>query len=185
MKPEPVTLALLLTTARGRYDWNRDDETLTARVVQIVDGTHVRNISDSPYDNPAAGLAELSATATNSPDNATHDRPACYGWTLAYQPIGRLEWTDIDAKHRAMSAIRRKMAAAESKLGYPSTFGLYVLRLADAIGARTFLLDTNPDQPGSTYDDREYRWTDAQGAASWLDRQDREYIATHAPNVSA
>lgn len=195
MTRDPLTLAVLLSTKTGTDSWNRDDLHVTAALVKRVtpngpNDSGIRNLSESyPLTEPVeAGLSGLQASAMDTVDTVRNypNRPGLFGWSLDYRGRYAIDADDLDAMSRQLHRITRRMHAVAERLGDPESFAAYVLRMAEAAGARHFIAPTDTPRTGTYTNDADaYRWTDAHGAALWISDVETQYVRRHRPEAAA
>ena len=165
--PDEIPTALLLDSKRD--DWGHHSRylTLTAQPIRIDDETGgPRNISDGPH-------CDLSIHAQADPET-----PA-YGFTTDYRQRYAVGLADLPGMLALLRKIERHTTKTSARLGYPQTFGEYVVRVADALGITQYMIRASA-QRSSTYADDPWTTFDAATARYHLDRLDREYRAEYA-----
>jgi hypothetical protein len=174
---DPV--ALYITTGPDRLSVSPHDYYhATAAPVTIAADGSPRNITvlfDLDYPQ---NLADLRIRCQNDRDNAARGSHA-YGWTVEYHEPYTVDTRRAATMHRTLAGIERALARLDAKYGPPSTFGAYVLRVADALRIDRFIV---PVRQADRYPDGEYRYPDAAAAAYHLDAQDREWIRVCQPD---
>jgi hypothetical protein len=131
------------------------------------------------------GLADLSVSAQNDPDNARSDRaPTAYGWSAAYSAPHRVTLRRAEAMHRTLAKIDRRTERDAERYGYPQTFAAYLLRVAAALAVDTFLVKETDDGSG-WYSGQTYQTFTPRQAGAWIDGQDRRYIEAQSPTAEA
>jgi len=106
-------------------------------------------------------LRDLCATAQADASDAADNPGRSYGWAVEYRPYS-VSLYDAERMVKVLRRIDASMRRAADKYGDAPTFGAYVARLADALGAS--IVGPAPAAWGTRY--RTYTGRDA---AAWID----------------
>ena len=68
-----------------------------------------------------------------------------YGFDYEYKDVFSVDTRRAGQMFKTLQTIEKKTAALEEKYGRPATFGAYVARIANAIGADAIVFVTTPD----------------------------------------
>jgi hypothetical protein len=102
-----------------------------------------------------------------------------YAWQVEYRDVFSIDARKADAMHKTLTTIARRMEKTANTYGQPSTFGAYVARVADAIGADAIVFP--PPRPASSYDDREHRIETIAHGVYCIDRMIETWTAAGQP----
>ena len=171
MKKSAVRLGLYITDERDR-SFGGDYYHVRASVVVIgLDAHEMRNIDQGIHrsepvkadrirnvsDEPIHGLAlnNLQVTSQGNSDDTTRH---LYGFDVEFRNVFSVDARKAAAMHKTLTTIDKRMATVTEKYGNPATFGAYLARVAQAIGADAFVLPSNdPPAKSWTYDNIAHR----------------------------
>ena len=185
-KGPPANLALQLSVEEKDGYWH-----IHATAVRYSDTDGLRSIGESDYvrlhgelrDIPGGELRGLQVSCQNSDDNARKGETS-YGWRADYRNVFSIDQKYANEMASVLNRLVKKMQAVSGELGYPESFGAYVLRVAKCLGIKTFVVCTHAGRP--FHFDGEYRAIDCGQAAYWMNDQERTYIDKHsAPKTHA
>ena len=163
-KSTPIRLGLYVTDKRER-DWYHVHATAVTigptrwEMQQVDEGTphnvpHDRIRNCGRYDE--CGPLDLdSLTVTSQGDDHPAETRRLYGWDVEYRNIYSVDARRAERMHKTLSTITRRMERTADKYGRPATFGAFLARVAEAIGADAIVLPN--DRRASSYDDRTHR----------------------------
>lgn len=107
---------------------------------KIADDT-IRNAgSDDLCNGLRLGSLRIDSQGRDS-DEPRH----LYGWDYEYKDCYSVDTRRAGEMYKTLQAIEKRTAALEAKYGRPATFGAYVARIANAIGADTIVFVETPD----------------------------------------
>jgi hypothetical protein len=155
-KPE---LAVLISTKEDRGIANDPYLHIQAAVVQIEDG-NIRNLSTSSWDRHPAAQLQTSTYVY---------RTTGMHWDVEYRDLYSVELGDLERMVKYLRTVTKKLDRMRDERGYSETFAEHVTRLAEAVGAKTFVWKTDPSARGGwSYDDDNYRRVGADIARSHI-----------------
>jgi hypothetical protein len=112
---------------------------LRAELVHLTSDGDLRNILDS--DN--LGLASLQVRGQANLDDTAQGRS--YGWSYAYEQPYSVDLRRARAMATTLGRLQTRLEKLTARYGHPESFGAYVLRVAEVLGVRRFVVwDTNP-----------------------------------------
>lgn len=117
-----------------------DFGTITVQFVRVYDVGPVHNIGfNNGYDKDA-DLDGLTIRAQYESKARPSDWPGSrvYGWDIWYQDCYSVELKRAEAMVKRLRSINAKMDKLEQQFGRPATFGAYVLRVCQIVGAKLF-----------------------------------------------
>lgn len=155
-KPEKADLRFFVNT-----DGSRDYFTVKLSVVK-VENAHIRNPMFSRYGVQSGDGAEydgFTISAQTGPSDANF-----YGYEPEFRDVHRVQLAQAESMVKVLKKIDRHLAKLNDRFSGPTDFASYMARVADAIGAKNpaFVVRTS-EAAGSSWDDSEYRYIDADG----------------------
>lgn len=166
--PAPVRLGLYVTEERDRN--YGDYYHVRASVVVIgptryemqridqgerlsIDYERIRNVSDELH-----GGLFLNDLMVVSQGNSEDEPRKLYGWEVRYQNVHSIDLREATRMHMTLSLVERRMEKVEAKYGRAMSFGAYLARVAEAVGASAFVSQaTKTGRGGWSYDDQPQR----------------------------
>jgi hypothetical protein len=102
-----------------------------------------------------------------------------YGWQVRYHDVYAVD--ERMARHMAqtLTTIRKRMEHATAKYGRPTTYGQFVARVAQAIGATAFVRQTG-EWRGSSYSDNTHDFMDIPEGITHVDQLEATWLKAHA-----
>jgi hypothetical protein len=147
-----------------------------------VANDRIRNVCDDDALY-LRGLRLGSLTVTSQGDSDSANR-RLYAWGVEYRNVFSVDRQSAEGMAKTLAAIERRMEAIAVKYGQPATFGAYLLRMADAIGATRIVIPAGEIR--SSYDDRQHRVLSLDDGAYAVDRLVANWVAeTRSASVSA
>jgi hypothetical protein len=148
---------------------------LRAELVHLTPAGEVRNILDSDD----AGLASLQVRGQTTLH--TSDAGRTYGWGYAYDQPYQVDLDRARAMVATLGRLERRLAKLNERLGYPESFGAYLLRVAEVLGVRDFVIWDTDHQTGrrSAHGPREVPGT---VAVDWYATRVRKFHDSATPN---
>jgi hypothetical protein len=173
MTPEPVRLALLITTDPTE---RRDYWRASLAVVTIAEDGTPRNLSDGygRRTHPDQ-LADLVIEAQADPTSAD-----LYGWRTAYRSPYAVELADAEAMTKVLRGIARHLDKLTARYGAAPDFPTYVARVAEALKITDYLTTT---KRAEWYSDGLYRTMDTADALYHLRDRHAQYRAACRPEA--
>jgi hypothetical protein len=145
-KPE---LAILISSSVDR-SYNDPSLKIEANVVNVEDGTKIRNLSTSGWDrHPAAGLGTSTYAYTTM---SSH-------WDVEYRDTYLMRLEELEAMVKYLRKVSKALARMNDQRGYAESFAEQVMRFAQAVGAQWFVWKRDSSQTALTYDNGDYRIT--------------------------
>lgn len=130
------------------------------------------NVSD--YHRQQLGGLDLHQLMVNSQgDNGSSERHL-YGWEVEYRDLFSIDLRKAQQMAKTLATIEKRIDALNEKYGRPGTFGTYLLRVADAIGATRIVWPQGVER--SSYSEREHRIMSLYNGSSYVDGQVREWV---------
>lgn len=164
MNPDTATreIALYLTTATDANAWSSFGPTLRVRAVPLFltpDGPRNPDADYPNTDPAAAALADLQCEASlDASAVRDYDDARLFGGSPEYRSPYRVDLARAEIMTATLRRIERHTDKVAAKYGPPDTFGAYLARFADAIGARAVIRYA---EPVTTYHGDFQRWTPA------------------------
>src|SRR5262245_11096572 len=81
----------------------------------------------------------LDCFRVTSQGNHSDDHRHLYGWECRYQEPYAVDLRQAEGMYKTLTTIEKRLEKLAEKYGRPTTFGQYLARVADAIGADCFL----------------------------------------------
>ena len=166
VKAYPVTL--------GPNTWEQECRTSGSYAYPDIKDDTVRN----PDDRKQNGLY-LNNLIVVSQGNNNDERRHLYGWEVRYQSPYAVDLEKAEHMVKTLRTVHARMAATDKKLGRPTTFGQFIARVAEAIGADQFLIDETPKRGSHsgwfTHAEAGYRWQDIEDGVRLVDYRIREW----------
>lgn len=147
---------------------------LRAELVHLTPEGEVRNILDSDDH----GLASFQVRGQTTLDGIDHG--TTYGWGYAYESPYSVDLRRARAMVATLHRLERRLERLTERLGYPESFGAYVLRVAEVLGVRDFVVWDTDHQTGKLAS-RGPRELPARVAADWYATRVREFHASAKP----
>lgn len=148
-----------------------------------INSDTIRNISGFYADETPNGLY-LENLHVNSQGNNDADPRHLYGWDIDYRNVYSIDARKARLMAETLATIEKRMAKIEDKYGRPATFGAYLLRVADAIGATRFVVPVR-NHGASSYRGREHTIRDLSTGGSIVDGMIRTWIDERIPGMMA
>jgi hypothetical protein len=139
-----------------------------------VNSDTIRNVGGYDADESPNGLY-LDSFRVNSQGNNDDDTRHLYAWEIEYRDVYSIDARKARKMADTLATVEKRMAKVEEKYGRPMTFGAYLLRVADAIGASRFVIPAKV-RGSSDYRYREHSIRDLASGASMIDGIIRTWI---------
>ena len=136
-----------------------------------VPGDRVRNVST--YDR-VNGL-HLNDFACTSQGNDADEPRRLYGFEIEYRNVFTVDRREAERMAKTLRTIDARMDKVIERFGRPTTFGAYLLRVANAIGATRFIFQ-NGRSKGWSHEDHDYDICDLWYGALRVDGLVREWM---------
>jgi hypothetical protein len=138
-----------------------------------VDQGRAHNVPADRIRNPS-GSGESDGTALyleNLTVNSQGDSDArrLYGWGVEYRQVFSIDARKAALMVRTLTTIDRRMERADQKYGRAATFGSYLARVADAIGADAIVRPPSK-ATGWSYDDNAHQIDNIKDGIYQVDR---------------
>lgn len=140
--------ASIVTIGANAYEVRCIDQ---GREIPHVPYEKIRNIGDDLYN----GLF-LNDLVITSQGNTDDQERRLYGFDTRYEGHTITDRRDAERMAKTLAHIERHLDKLRTKYGHPGTFGAYLARVADAIGA-TSIVQQEGQTHGSRYDDNDHR----------------------------
>jgi hypothetical protein len=166
-----LTLTLDATVDEGSHGFPTYLK-VTARLGELVhlDGAdRLRNLVG------VEDLEGLTVSAQGSPA----DGGSTYGWKVEFQDVAYIDLRHAQAMARTLGRVERRLARMADELGWPESFGAYLLRVAKVLGVKEFAVWRR--RPRRLHDDGDLGVLPATAAAAWLETAERTFYAEHPP----
>jgi hypothetical protein len=155
-KPE---LAILISTKEDNGVMNDPYLHIQAAVVHLEEGK-IRNLSTSSWDRHPAAQLQTSTYVY---------RTTGMHWDVEYRDLYSVELGDLERMVKYLRTVTKKLDRMKDERGYAESFAEHVTRLAEAVGAKTFVWKRDPSARGGwSYDDDNYRHASADIARSHI-----------------
>jgi hypothetical protein len=112
----------------------------------------IRNINDSREDSPLY----LENFRVSSQGNANDETRHLYGYECRYHDVYAVDRYKAERMARTLAIVEKRLEKLTEKYGHPASFGAYLARVAEAIGA-TAIVRPHGKQYGWSYSDNEHR----------------------------
>ena len=157
-----------------RIDDNDDIASINVR------GDRIRNVGGW-YDGDGLingiYLRNLTVNSQGNDDRTSADR-GLYAFEVDYRNVFSVNRADAEKMALSLSKIEKRMQALYDTYGNPATFGAYLLRVADAIGASRIVVARDK---ASSYDDCQHRIMELSSGAQHVDGMVRTWQESHKP----
>jgi hypothetical protein len=110
----------------------------------------IRNASDEPLNG--LYLHDLRVRSQGSDDRTPRE---LYGFDVAYCDVYKVDRSAAEQMAKTLTTIERRMAKTQAKYGNAVTFGQYLARVAEAIGATAIVVPLTSH--GWSYSDNDQR----------------------------
>lgn len=179
-KPE-FAMLLKKRTEPGKYG-NPTRFIARAELVTLdpTDGSP-RNITSGSLFDGTLGLEGIVAVNSLPEDWASRGETGYFD--LKFEAIIGYTLREMVAGGKVAARVQRKLDAMDVSLGRPTSFGAFVLRVAQALGVSTFTWQTSPMDYGTYSSASWYRATPGE-ASRWLDAAETAYIDRHRATVA-
>lgn len=138
----------------------RDTGVFAVTFVYLSDETgKPRNFSDSSWDIEAQ-KDDLNYLRISAQYNTSEHTPQeAYGWSVEYHDSLSIDLRRANSMIKTLRKIDRKLKAFSKKWGDPSSFADYVIRVANALGAKAIMSRDKytASSNGWSYDSMDYR----------------------------
>jgi hypothetical protein len=131
---------------------------------QDVPYNRVRNVGDDTIH----GLYLKDLRASSQGTDADIQR-RLYAWDCEFKEVHSVDRRKADAMAKTLAAIERRTEKLAIRFGGAATFGQYVGRIAEAIGAETFVFADEKQRGGWSYEDNEHTFTTVGEGISRVD----------------
>lgn len=169
-----IPLGLLVST-ETTPSYRADDRGyfhIKASVVTLIDGA-VRNgttLYDGPYNGGLHRIEGLAVTSQGENSRADH---GLYGFHVEFTDVRFVRTRDAEQIFRTLAFIDRRLSKIAAKRGDVRTFGEFVGRVAEVIGAETILFQKG--KPRGWHDENEYDRGDIGGGVRRIELIEREW----------
>jgi len=113
-------------------DWG----TITVHFARVYDNGPTHNITFGHDKDGDLDALVIRAQYNVKPDSYDSPLSRVYGWGVYYQDCYSVELDRATAMVKRLTRINARMAKLEQQYGRPATFGAYVLRICEIVGAR-------------------------------------------------
>jgi hypothetical protein len=107
-----------------------------------------------------------------------------YGWEVRYQNVFSVDAREAQLMAHTLKTIERRMAKLDEKYGRAATFGAYLARVAQAIGAEKFVHQQGASG-GWSYSDSEQRKLSVADGINYVDWQVQKWVEETTPKETA
>lgn len=161
LKSEPLALMVNLITDREYIHLN-------FYVVRWED-RKIRNIGDRAIN----GFHRLNDLQITSQGQQADRSAKLYGWDIRYISPYSVDYRDAEKMYRTLRKILERLDKIIVKRGYAKTYGDYVGRFAEVVGATEILYSTG--RATSSFDDGTYRRMNLGEGVEYIDRIVRDW----------
>jgi hypothetical protein len=143
-----------------------------------VPAGRITNCSDEPFNGLDLDDLRVYSQGNDEDRSRSNEDSArhLYAWEVQYDSVGRV---DRSAKLRAMAntldTLRKRMSTMANKYGEPASFGQYLMRVAQAIGATEIIIRRGANR-GWSYDDCDYDHLELKHGAYQVDRIVKDWV---------
>ena len=127
----------------------------------------IRNAPDNRHD--LAGLYLYNFRVYSQGDRDSRSSRGLYGFEYEYADIHTLDLRKAEASAKTLRTIEKRMAKLYERFGNAPTFGQYVARVAECIGASGIVAQQGPSR-GWSYSDSEQRIMTLADGVYYIDR---------------
>jgi hypothetical protein len=145
-------------------------------IVRVMDDGRIRNLDSSGHE-VEKNLDNLSIGATMEYSERNPDtRP--WGFHTVYRNVYQVEAFSAKRMARVLSALNKRLDKMTAEYGMPESFGTYVMRVAKALGIKTFVY--KQAGKGYNYDDNEYAVVAISAAQRYLADKQNAFVKQYA-----
>lgn len=123
--------------------------------VYITSAGEIRNYSSSGFDSEP--LADLIVRASYDPKLTSPG--TTYAWATEYKDVYSVDLRRAEGMVKTLRKVDRGLERAQMEWGHPDTFAAYAMRVAKALGIKTY--GYKADGRSNFYDGNDYRWVGA------------------------
>lgn len=147
-----VKHALLLSReTQSRYSkFSLAQPEIVGRFVYFNEDDRVRTPSSGASRSP---FAELEIHCYIDPGMSVS---GTYGWSCRYTEASFVDLHAAETMVKALRKIDRYMGKMDGEIGYPQSFGEYMVRVCAALGVKIFGISETNNNGG--HDENRYRW---------------------------
>lgn len=147
-------------------------------------GDLIRNPSDRAVNGLHLNDLRIGCQGSGEQRRQEDGRPHIYGWEVEYHHPWSVDRERAEQMAKTLAVIERKLRALRERFGAPHTFGQFVTRVANAIGADTILRDRS-QRGTSWYSEADFQQLSIGDGAEWIDRLCEEWAAEADPKKDA
>jgi hypothetical protein len=176
---EKITLALLIRTKEDRNYFHVFADFV--RLTKAPNGDWlVRNPGMSSWEDDNSFHSLQVSSQGNSTTGAddretTPEQRKLYGWEIEYREPISVRLREAERMAKTLRTIHRKLDKLREKYGDPPTYGAFLLRVADAVGAIKIIAYADPHRIRSSYDDNDYRFMSLDIGARHVDNLEHDW----------
>lgn len=152
--PRKADLRFLLTSAHDYTVGGASWVTMTARIVEVDNGT-VRAISEQVTD-PNRALSGLIVHGQAAPDDEDYG-----SWAVVYEEVHRVDLERATEMVSTLERIYRHLNVVQDSVGEPFAFAAYLARVAGALGIGWHGVITGGAR-SLTYEHMAFAWMDTR-----------------------
>lgn len=151
------------------WEMREIDENVTDR--RHVDPQRITNFSDRETVN---GLSFDGLKVTSQGHDSDEQRHL-YAWEIGYKDKS-VTVDNVKGIAHTLTTIDRRLEHYTEKFGRPSTFGQYIGRIANAIGAES-IVTTVDRKNSSSYSEQKHRFSTIADGVAWVDYLVKKWAA--------
>lgn len=140
-----------------------------AKDIGHIPHERIRNAGDDLVNG--LYLGNLRVTSQGNQDASPR---RLYGFDVEYRDVFAIDRRSAERMAKTLKTIETRMAKLADKFGHPATFGQYLARVANAIGAK-FTVHTVGKAKHWSYAENEHRILDLAAGISYVDGLVREW----------
>lgn len=139
------------------------------REVGTIPYDRIRNVREMEAAVPGMDLSDLYIGSQGCDEDSPR---RLYGWEIHYRDVHSIDRRRAERMARTLKSIEARMERTNAKYGRATTFGGYVLRVADAIGATRIVLREASEKAsrGWSYDHSSHRILDLRDGQYAVDQ---------------
>lgn len=148
----------------------------------------IQNPRSDAYDLGQFGGLYLShLTADSQGDDRHYDgrlntERKLYGFDVRYKNVYSVDTRTAVAMAKTLKRVDAKLSKLYEQRGHTESFGEYLTRFAEAVGAKTMVYKTSQDRSGwSSYSDNEHQFLTLGQGRHYVDRLVADWRAEAAP----
>ena len=165
----PVTIG---ATAEERLHFDRTIEQYPDQTLPLSFTIRNPREQDSAFD--------LSDLEVSSQGHASDAARSLYGWDVRYRDVYAVDGYRVKRLAKTLGAVERRLERLRVKYGRPESFGAYVARVAEALGADSIVV-VAPGNQSSSYAENNYTFLSISDGSAHINSCADAWVAAGEP----